>query len=67
MVVLLLPLAVPTVSEVELPSKRQFILTALTVPLVVWGPLTLLKLWAARHSTHDGVDGLIASAVQVAS
>lgn len=25
----------------------------------------LVKLWAARHSTHDGLDGTVARAAQV--
>lgn len=30
------------------------------------GGVSLIKLWAARHSTHDGVDGVVAKAAQVA-
>lgn len=28
--------------------------------------MALPRLWAARHSTHDGVDGLVGDAINVA-
>ncbi len=48
-----------------MPTKRQFDMTVLVVLLA--GPaFGLVKLWAARHSTHDGIDGTMARAATVA-
>jgi hypothetical protein len=33
--------------------------------LLLHGTLGLVKLWSARHATHDGIDGLVGSAAQV--
>jgi hypothetical protein len=46
-------------------TKRQFIGVVLTF-VFAQGSLGLVKMWAARHATHDGIDGTIASGVQVA-
>lgn len=36
----------------------------LTVVLLQ-GSFGLVKMWAARHSTHDGIDGVIGGAANV--
>jgi hypothetical protein len=46
-------------------TKRQFIGVVLTFTFAQ-GALGLVKMWAARHATHDGLDGTIAGAAQVA-
>lgn len=45
-------------------TKRQFIGVVLTVVLLQ-GTLGLVKMWGARHSTHDGIDGTVGGAVNV--
>lgn len=47
-----------------MPTKRMFDLVVLTV-LLTKPAFGLVKLWAARHSTHDGIDGTVAQAAQV--
>lgn len=49
-----------------MPTKRQFDMVIL-VTLLARPAFGLAKLWAARHSTHDGLGGVVASAVQVAA
>ncbi len=46
-------------------TKRQMIGVVLTFTFAQ-GAMGLVKMWAARHATHDGIDGTIASAAQVA-
>lgn len=48
-----------------MPTKRQFDMVVLTV-LLLKPAVGLVKLWAARHSTHDGIDGVVAGAAAVA-
>lgn len=48
-----------------MPTKRMFDMVVLTA-LLIQPVKGLVKLWAARHSTHDGIDGIVADAVQVA-
>lgn len=48
-----------------MPTKRQFDMVIL-VTFLFRPAFGLVKLWAARHSTHEGVGGTLASAVQVA-
>jgi len=45
-------------------TKRIFVGTVLTVVLLQ-GSFGLVKMWAARHSTHDGVDGVVGRAASV--
>ena len=45
-------------------TKRQFVGVILTVVLFQ-GTAGLVKLWAARHSTHAGVDGTVGRAAQI--
>lgn len=45
-------------------TKRQFVGVILTVVLLQ-GTIGLGKMWAARHSTHDGVDGIVGRAANV--
>lgn len=45
-------------------TKRQFVGVILTVTLFQ-GTVGLIKLWAARHSTHSGVDGTVGRAAQI--
>jgi hypothetical protein len=45
-------------------TKRQMIGVGLTF-IFAHGALGLVKMWAARHATHDGLDGTVASAAQV--
>lgn len=47
-----------------MPTKRIFDMTILVV-LLAKPAFGLVKLWAARHSTHDGLDGTVARAAQV--
>lgn len=47
-----------------MPTKRIFDMTILVV-LLAKPAFGLVKLWAARHSTHDGLDGTVADAVNV--
>lgn len=47
-----------------MPTKRMFDLVVLTV-LLTKPAFGLVKLWAARHSTHDGIDGTVGGAVNV--
>lgn len=45
-------------------TKRQMVGVVLTVVLLQ-GSLGLVKMWAARHSTHEGVDGVVGRAASV--
>ena len=45
-------------------TKRQFVGVILTVVLAQ-GAFGLIKLWGARHATHDGIDGTVGQAAQV--
>ena len=45
-------------------TKRQMVGVILTVVLFQ-GTAGLIKLWAARHSTHDGIDGTVGRAAQI--
>jgi len=45
-------------------TKRQFVGVILTVVLLQ-GSFGLVKMWSARHSTHEGIDGVLGSAVNV--
>ncbi len=45
-------------------TKRQFVGVVLTVVLIQ-GSFGLVKMWAARHATHDGVDGVVGRAASV--
>ena len=45
-------------------TKRQMVGVLLTVTLFQ-GAVGLVKLWAARHSTHDGIDGVAGRAAQI--
>lgn len=47
-----------------MPTRRILLLGVVTYigMQASWG---LVRLWAARHSTHDGLDGLVADAVNV--
>lgn len=47
-----------------MPTKRVFDLVVLT-GLLLKPAVGLVKLWAARHSTHEGLDGVVAQAVAV--
>lgn len=47
-----------------MPTKRIFDMVIITT-LFARGAFGLGKLWAARHSTHDGADGVAARAVMV--
>lgn len=47
-----------------MPTKRIFDMVIITV-LLAKPAFGLVKLWAARHSTHDGIDGTIAQAATV--
>lgn len=48
-----------------MPTRAQFRLDVMVVVLTL-AAMTLPRLWAARHSTHSGIDGTIADAIQVA-
>lgn len=50
--------------EVQVYTKRQFVGVVLTVVLLQ-GSFGLVKMWSARHSTHEGVDGVVGRAVSV--
>lgn len=45
-------------------TKRQFTGVVLTV-ILLQGTFGLVKMWAARHSTHDGADGVVGRAANV--
>lgn len=45
-------------------TKRQFVGVVLTV-ILLQGSFGLVKMWAARHSTHDGADGVLGRAANV--
>lgn len=45
-------------------TKRQMVGVVLTVVLIQ-GSFGLVKMWSARHSTHEGVDGVLGRAVNV--
>lgn len=45
-------------------TKRQFVGVVLTVVLLQ-GSFGLVKMWSARHSTHEGIDGVLGSAANV--
>ena len=45
-------------------TQRQFVGVILTVVLAQ-GTFGLIKLWAARHSTHNGIDGTVGRAAQI--
>jgi hypothetical protein len=45
-------------------TQRQFVGVILTVVLLQ-GTFGLVKMWSARHSTHEGVDGVVGRAVNV--
>lgn len=45
-------------------TKRQFVGVVLTVVLFQ-GTAGLIKLWSARHATHEGVDGVAGRAGQI--
>lgn len=47
-----------------MPTKRMFDMTILVV-LLAKPAFGLVKLWATRHSTHEGIDGTMARAAQV--
>lgn len=47
-----------------MPTKRIFDMVVI-VTIASRAAMGLAKLWAARHSTHDGVDGVLARSVQV--
>lgn len=44
-----------------MPTKAQFRMTLMTVVGFSMAAC-LVRLWAARHSTHSGLDGLVADA-----
>jgi hypothetical protein len=50
--------------EETLFTKRIMLGTVFTF-ILGQGAWSVLKLWAARHSTHNGVDGKVADAIQV--
>lgn len=50
------------VRRTYLYTQRQFVGVVLTVVLLQ-GTFGLVKMWAARHSTHEGVDGVVGQAV----
>jgi len=48
------------------PTKKIFLM-AIMADVGVMFAWSLVRVWAARHSTSNGVDGLVASTVQVAA
>lgn len=48
-----------------MPTKAQFRMTLMVVVGAAFA-MALPRIWAARHSSSDGVDGLVADTIQVA-
>lgn len=48
-----------------MPTKAQFRMTLLVVVGSMFA-MSLPRIWAARHSSSDGIDGLVADTVNVA-
>lgn len=49
-----------------MPTKKIFLM-ALAVDVGVMFAWSLVRAWSHRHSTSDGLDGLVASTIQVAA
>lgn len=46
-------------------NRKALLMATFTTVFVIWGPLTLAKLWAARHSQSDSYDGVVARTILV--
>jgi len=49
-----------------MPTKKIMLLSAMTTVGIMFS-WSLARVWAARHSQSDGIDGLVASTIQVAA